>query len=370
MSPPQRNSRRSSKRKASVSIKLEPDVSEPNLSLAATSDVDVKPSTIALSAPRPKKPSHPGHIPRPPNQFICYRSYWWEQNKKSEDPAQIVTDHRLVSKMAAEDWRKLSAEERDPFARLAQIAKQDHAQMYPMYAYKPSGQVLSSGPGASKKGKGASKRRRSTKAEDDDDYDEWVPSSRSSKRRKVRRPRDDDGSSVASEHEDLVASAPTPPPALLPVEDAPTPELSRDTPTSSETSEAHSITFTLEEQGSDLDGIYELEDDEFVLTSDIPPLDLDEGAAATKKEPRDEAQIGSTAAVSAPASLQFASVSPQFFKSDVPVEARDSLLWTSNLQLGDASYLDNELLDPNPDIHFTNPFLNADVFHSEFDEDL
>ncbi|KAG1841320.1 hypothetical protein DFJ58DRAFT_75727 [Suillus subalutaceus] len=75
-----------------------------------------------------------GHIPRPPNAFIVFRSCLWS----NEDFRSLESDHRNVSRIAGERWRNLSDDEKEPFVQMAKEAKALHANMYPNYKYSPS----------------------------------------------------------------------------------------------------------------------------------------------------------------------------------------------------------------------------------------
>ncbi|KAI6133355.1 hypothetical protein EDD16DRAFT_1699471 [Pisolithus croceorrhizus] len=75
-----------------------------------------------------------GHIPRPPNAFMVFRSWLWNQdNLKS-----VERDNRNVSRIAGRIWNDLSDEQRAPFRKMADEAKMRHAQLYPDYKYTPS----------------------------------------------------------------------------------------------------------------------------------------------------------------------------------------------------------------------------------------
>lgn len=75
-----------------------------------------------------------GHIPRPANAFLFFRSAMWAEHKFERD---AVRDHREVSRMAGRSWRKLVEEEREPYRQLANKAKTLHTKLYPGYKYAP-----------------------------------------------------------------------------------------------------------------------------------------------------------------------------------------------------------------------------------------
>jgi hypothetical protein len=86
------------------------------------------PHTSSHSAKR-----EPGHLPRPPNAFILYRSFFCAQGVHDE------SKHNILSARAAERWRQLSYNERQPFLRAAQLVRERHASIFPEYKYVPSG---------------------------------------------------------------------------------------------------------------------------------------------------------------------------------------------------------------------------------------
>lgn len=75
-----------------------------------------------------------GHIPRPPNAFMVFRSWLWNK----DDLKSVERDNRNVSRIAGRLWNDLSDEKRAPFRKMADDAKMRHAQLYPEYKYTPS----------------------------------------------------------------------------------------------------------------------------------------------------------------------------------------------------------------------------------------
>ncbi|CAE6442043.1 unnamed protein product [Rhizoctonia solani] len=95
------------------------------------------PSTSDASV---KKPSHSrkrpaGHIPRPRNAFILFRSH---HVAAQLIPGKVENDHRHISKIIGEIWNKLSPAERLIWEQKADIEKERHSRMYPGYRYKPT----------------------------------------------------------------------------------------------------------------------------------------------------------------------------------------------------------------------------------------
>ncbi|KAH7344429.1 hypothetical protein B0J17DRAFT_635396 [Rhizoctonia solani] len=76
----------------------------------------------------------PGHIPRPRNAFILYRSWYVRQGFLSD----VENDHREISRIVGKIWRQMSSEEQAPWRTMAEEEKAEHARMYPNYKYSPN----------------------------------------------------------------------------------------------------------------------------------------------------------------------------------------------------------------------------------------
>ncbi|KAG8762628.1 hypothetical protein FRC11_008380 [Ceratobasidium sp. 423] len=76
----------------------------------------------------------PGHIPRPRNAFILYRSWYVRQGFLSD----IENDHREISRIVGKIWKQMSPEEQAPWRAMAEEEKAEHARMYPNYKYSPN----------------------------------------------------------------------------------------------------------------------------------------------------------------------------------------------------------------------------------------
>ena len=97
------------------------------------------PSLPDRSGSSPARSSHsrkkkPGHIPRPPNAFLIFRSELWNKEKIK---SSVERDHRQISRIAGRYWQELTDDERAPYHVLAEEAKRLHAQKYPDYKYSP-----------------------------------------------------------------------------------------------------------------------------------------------------------------------------------------------------------------------------------------
>ncbi|KAK0493301.1 hypothetical protein EDD18DRAFT_1289339 [Armillaria luteobubalina] len=99
------------------------------------------PSTLSRSttqsdtpSPRLHTPSHrrtPEHVRRPPNAFMLFRSDYWRENK------DIIRerDHREISRICGELWRTLPPHEKKVYRDMANHAKEAHLAKYPDYKF-------------------------------------------------------------------------------------------------------------------------------------------------------------------------------------------------------------------------------------------
>ncbi|KAL4260213.1 SRY-related HMG-box transcription factor [Pleurotus pulmonarius] len=113
-------------------------------------------TTSSLGSPereaRPLKPKggrsrSPGHIPRPRNSFMIYRSHCLEQKKID---VNVEHDHRIISRIIANLWNSMPAAEKAVWTAKARAEKASHALRYPNYRYNPK----------SRKGKDAPVKRK------------------------------------------------------------------------------------------------------------------------------------------------------------------------------------------------------------------
>ncbi|KAI0367500.1 hypothetical protein BV20DRAFT_556496 [Pilatotrama ljubarskyi] len=89
---------------------------------------------------RPKKQTtsrraakSPGHIPRPRNAFMIFRSARCAELKQS----RVEHDHRIISKILGKMWADLDQAQKDHFNALAAEEKRLHALKYPDYRFSP-----------------------------------------------------------------------------------------------------------------------------------------------------------------------------------------------------------------------------------------
>lgn len=76
----------------------------------------------------------PGHIKRPRNAFILFRSHAVLQGLVPKD---VEKDHGNISRIISHIWKSLSEEERQVWDAEAEKEKAEHRRLYPDYKYKP-----------------------------------------------------------------------------------------------------------------------------------------------------------------------------------------------------------------------------------------
>lgn len=103
----------------------------------------------------------PGHIPRPRNAFILYRSWYVRQGFL----ADVENDHREISRIVGKIWKSMTDDEKAPWKDLAEKEKLEHAQKYPNYKYSPnSRRDAASPPSRNPPARSSASRSRKTKA--------------------------------------------------------------------------------------------------------------------------------------------------------------------------------------------------------------
>lgn len=75
----------------------------------------------------------PGHIPRPRNAFILFRSDFVQQRV----PEEVINDHRDLSRLAGCMWRKMSDLQKRPWFEKAELERRYHSEVFPQYRYSP-----------------------------------------------------------------------------------------------------------------------------------------------------------------------------------------------------------------------------------------
>ncbi|GAA6013627.1 hypothetical protein JCM11491_002731 [Sporobolomyces phaffii] len=134
---------------ADASLPRPPPSSRPSPSPFAR---DAEPPRIGKNG-KPKK-SHarktaPGHIKRPPNAFILFRSHCCAPKGDSSEPDPPGTAHarhlasldinnsQHLSLIVSQLWKGLKPDERAYWEGKAQAAKEEHQRLHPDYRYKP-----------------------------------------------------------------------------------------------------------------------------------------------------------------------------------------------------------------------------------------
>ncbi|KAF7297839.1 Transcription factor [Mycena kentingensis (nom. inval.)] len=97
---------------------------------ASASDLPLGPAPPQRTARRGKSP---GHIPRPRNAFIIFRS-----KMGPTIPQSVTKDQKRVSRSMGELWRNLSPTERAVYQKLADDEKANHMRLYPDYVFHPT----------------------------------------------------------------------------------------------------------------------------------------------------------------------------------------------------------------------------------------
>ncbi|KAK0186055.1 high mobility group box domain-containing protein [Armillaria mellea] len=73
----------------------------------------------------------PGHVGRPPNAFMLFRSDYWRENK------DVIRerDHREISRICGQLWRALPPDEKQVYRDMANDVKEVHLAKYPDYKF-------------------------------------------------------------------------------------------------------------------------------------------------------------------------------------------------------------------------------------------
>lgn len=119
----------------------------------------------------PERRSHsrrqkPGHVPRPKNAFMCYRSWFYENKSLPPTPDGKKLNQQVLSKQVAITWNSMSPEEQAPFHEMAKQEKKAHELKHPLYSYSPG--KLQSKPANSKRKRSVRPRRRLDNVSEDD----------------------------------------------------------------------------------------------------------------------------------------------------------------------------------------------------------
>ncbi|KAN0118345.1 hypothetical protein V8E52_005321, partial [Russula decolorans] len=95
-------------------------------------------ATAAALKPSHAKKRDAGHIPRPPNAFILFRSSFI---KSESVPGNIEGNHSTLSKIIGIVWKTLPPAERQLWEKRAVQAQADHRARYPDWRFRPGTNV-------------------------------------------------------------------------------------------------------------------------------------------------------------------------------------------------------------------------------------
>ncbi|KIY50232.1 hypothetical protein FISHEDRAFT_57573 [Fistulina hepatica ATCC 64428] len=94
-------------------------------------------SSTANRAPKRKVPhakkKPAGHIKRPPNAFILFRSAFIKERVTSKTERNACK----LSQIAAQAWKTINEQERDDWKEKERIAREEHARQHPNYSFRP-----------------------------------------------------------------------------------------------------------------------------------------------------------------------------------------------------------------------------------------
>ncbi|KAJ7635150.1 hypothetical protein FB45DRAFT_481388 [Roridomyces roridus] len=99
-------------------------------------DVDDAPSIESSSPQPPKRVAH-GHIPRPRNAFICFRSVYVREQKEATASRPGSLNQTNLSCDAGLAWGKLSKAQKEPYRVMAAQEQEEHRKKYPGYCFNP-----------------------------------------------------------------------------------------------------------------------------------------------------------------------------------------------------------------------------------------
>ncbi|KAF8469285.1 hypothetical protein DFH94DRAFT_229147 [Russula ochroleuca] len=106
----------------------------PRISATATDGV----TAAAAAKPSHAKKRDAGHIPRPPNAFILFRSSFI---KSESVPGNIEGNHSTLSKIIGIVWKTLPPAERQLWEKRAVQAQAEHRARYPDWRFRPGTNV-------------------------------------------------------------------------------------------------------------------------------------------------------------------------------------------------------------------------------------
>lgn len=173
---------------------LSPDSPLTSVSPSPSSHKRRKSSSSSSDIERRPKKGDEDYVKRPENAFILFRRKCCEDRQAAQEEAasDVPTKKQRqadLSKTISQQWKGLTAEERQYWEQLAKEKKKEHEQLHPNYVYRPQRAKDKDGRSKSRKPKG----RRGDINEDDENLSFVLSTSQ-------------------HRHHGRSASAPTPPP--------------------------------------------------------------------------------------------------------------------------------------------------------------
>ncbi|GAA5825140.1 hypothetical protein JCM3770_000645 [Rhodotorula araucariae] len=116
-----------------------PDYAPPKVAAPSSDDIIVEHAVGEHADRKPKKNGRKpaGHVPRPMNSFMLYRSAQLKELEECREVAGAKLQQSDLSRLIAAKWRDESVEVREQYTRRALEEKELHALRYPDYAFRP-----------------------------------------------------------------------------------------------------------------------------------------------------------------------------------------------------------------------------------------
>jgi hypothetical protein len=108
---------------------LPPLVTQTTFMPPADFDAPARPQRARQSRKQPE-----GHIPRPPNAFILFRSSFIRSQRVS---SEVETSHSTLSKIIGLTWQNLPEDERRIWHDKARQGAEEHRRRFPAYSFRP-----------------------------------------------------------------------------------------------------------------------------------------------------------------------------------------------------------------------------------------
>lgn len=98
--------------------------------------------TLSDHEPDPPRRGDPEWVARPRNPFIIFRCEYSQRNSRGDGKrirrAPGAPIEPSLSKRAAEAWHELPAEEKERFKKLADLEREEHTRLHPLYRFRPA----------------------------------------------------------------------------------------------------------------------------------------------------------------------------------------------------------------------------------------